>query len=77
MFTAPSYFSQYFENQLRNHRDGQLEPCHIDRDPETFRDICKHLQGTESAIARVVALSPVSSNSCKDTISIHETVYIM
>ncbi|KAF3104001.1 hypothetical protein TWF569_007794 [Orbilia oligospora] len=44
---APSYFSSYFGKQLQDAR-GQNEPIralHIDRDPEIFRDIVRHLQG--------------------------------
>ncbi|KAK6539900.1 hypothetical protein TWF694_008735 [Orbilia ellipsospora] len=44
---APSYFSAYFGKQLQEGR-GQSEPIralHIDRDPEIFRDIVRHLQG--------------------------------
>ncbi|KAK6353156.1 hypothetical protein TWF696_005144 [Orbilia brochopaga] len=44
---APSYFSSYFGKQLQEGR-GQNEPIralHIDRDPEIFRDIVRHLQG--------------------------------
>ncbi|KAF3223565.1 hypothetical protein TWF679_000012 [Orbilia oligospora] len=44
---APSYFSSYFGKQLQESR-GQNEPIralHIDRDPEIFRDIVRHLQG--------------------------------
>ncbi|KAK6505973.1 hypothetical protein TWF506_010900 [Arthrobotrys conoides] len=44
---APSYFSSYFGKQLQEAR-GQNEPIralHIDRDPEIFRDIVRHLQG--------------------------------
>lgn len=55
---APSYFSMYFEDQLKNHKDGKLEPLHIDRDPETFRDICKHLQGMNGIDCRACVVSP-------------------
>ncbi|KAF3926865.1 hypothetical protein ABW20_dc0103856 [Dactylellina cionopaga] len=44
---APSYFSSYFGKQLQEGR-GQNDPIralHIDRDPEIFRDIVRHLQG--------------------------------
>ncbi|KAF3913179.1 hypothetical protein AA313_de0205203 [Arthrobotrys entomopaga] len=44
---TPSYFSAYFGKQLQDGR-GQSEPIralHIDRDPEIFRDIVRHLQG--------------------------------
>ena len=45
---APSYFSNYFEEQLRldENGNGSTKTLFIDRDPETFADICRHLQGT-------------------------------
>ena len=44
---APSYFSRFFEEQLQQHDDssGALRTLYIDRDPSTFQDICRHLQG--------------------------------
>ncbi|KAL2357015.1 hypothetical protein BJ546DRAFT_837153 [Cryomyces antarcticus] len=43
---APSYFSQFFEEQLRrNNGAGDMKTLYIDRDPVTFRDISLHLQG--------------------------------
>lgn len=43
---APSYFTQFFEEQIRrNEESGGIRPLYIDRDPETFRDIVRHLQG--------------------------------
>ncbi|EER29771.1 hypothetical protein D8B26_002508 [Coccidioides posadasii str. Silveira] len=43
---APSYFSQFFEEQLRQNGDSSaVRTLYIDRDPDTFRDILKHLQG--------------------------------
>ena len=44
---APSYFSTYFEEQIRREENGgdELKTLYIDRDPETFRDIALHLQG--------------------------------
>ncbi|EME86293.1 uncharacterized protein MYCFIDRAFT_202462 [Pseudocercospora fijiensis CIRAD86] len=43
---APSYFSQFFEEQLQN-GDGadSVRTLYIDRDPATFEDISLHLQG--------------------------------
>ncbi|GAB1743567.1 hypothetical protein NU219Hw_g496t1 [Hortaea werneckii] len=43
---APSYFSQFFEEQLHQHEgaDG-VRTLYIDRDPATFEDISLHLQG--------------------------------
>ncbi|KAI7282407.1 hypothetical protein KC345_g3549 [Hortaea werneckii] len=43
---TPSYFSQFFEQQLRQHEgaDG-VRTLYIDRDPATFEDISLHLQG--------------------------------
>ncbi|TGO42229.1 hypothetical protein BHYA_0011g00630 [Botrytis hyacinthi] len=48
---APSYFSQYFQNQLRQAEEKGEDPntairtLYIDRDPITFKDISLHLQG--------------------------------
>ncbi|KAI9777222.1 MAG: hypothetical protein M1816_004821 [Peltula sp. TS41687] len=44
---APSYFSQFFERELqKNGGDGgRVRTLYIDRDPFTFRDISRHLQG--------------------------------
>ncbi|KAA8911722.1 hypothetical protein FN846DRAFT_897595 [Sphaerosporella brunnea] len=43
---APSYFSHFFERQLATLDEGQqIRTLYIDRDPETFRDIARHLQG--------------------------------
>ena len=44
---APSYFSQFFEDQLRQNEDGAVgvRTLYIDRDPVTFQDISRHLQG--------------------------------
>ncbi|CAD6575017.1 MAG: hypothetical protein ASARMPREDX12_007064 [Alectoria sarmentosa] len=44
---APSYFSTYFEEQLRqdDSGNGPTKTLFIDRDPDTFADICRHLQG--------------------------------
>ena len=52
---APSYFSIYFEEQLRldENGNGPTKTLFIDRDPDTFADICRHLQGT--AVERVLS----------------------
>ncbi|KAI9681114.1 MAG: hypothetical protein M1817_002396 [Caeruleum heppii] len=44
---APSYFSQFFERQLQEDDDGTggVRTLYIDRDPVTFHDISRHLQG--------------------------------
>ncbi|KNG88482.1 K+ channel tetramerization domain containing protein [Aspergillus nomiae NRRL 13137] len=43
---APSYFSQFFEEQLRQTPDGsKIRTLYIDRDPNTFKAIARHLQG--------------------------------
>ena len=43
---APSYFSQFFEEQLRqNEGADNVRTLYIDRDPATFEDISLHLQG--------------------------------
>ncbi len=44
--TAPSYFTQFFEEQIRvNEESGGVRTLYIDRDPSTFRDVARHLQG--------------------------------
>lgn len=45
---APSYFSNYFEEQIKLEENGggAIKTLFIDRDPDTFADICRHLQGT-------------------------------
>lgn len=58
---APSYFSRFFEEQLRQNEDGTggVRTLYIDRDPATFHDICRHLQGStapSSAGARDIDL---------------------
>ena len=47
MSDAPSYFSRFFADQLKEDSEAppNIRPLFIDRDPETFRDICRHLQG--------------------------------
>ena len=47
---APSYFSKFFEDQLRQNDDGTgvVRTLYIDRDPTTFQDIARHLQGAKS-----------------------------
>ncbi|KAI4862467.1 hypothetical protein F4820DRAFT_22859 [Hypoxylon rubiginosum] len=48
---APSYFSQYFQCQIKKAEDAgedvsaAIRTLYIDRDPITFRDISLHLQG--------------------------------
>ncbi|CAK7272753.1 hypothetical protein SEPCBS119000_005291 [Sporothrix epigloea] len=48
---APSYFSQYFQCQIKKAEDNgedvgaAVSTLYIDRDPVTFRDISLHLQG--------------------------------
>ncbi|CAK4030094.1 Hypothetical predicted protein [Lecanosticta acicola] len=43
---APSYFSQFFEDQLRQAEGADsVRTLYIDRDPATFEDIALHLQG--------------------------------
>jgi hypothetical protein len=43
---APSYFTQFFEDQVRqNEESGGVRTLYIDRDPVTFRDVARHLQG--------------------------------
>ncbi|KAL3479732.1 hypothetical protein BJX99DRAFT_60475 [Aspergillus californicus] len=43
---APSYFSRFFEEQLSQNGDGNnVRTLYIDRDPTTFQEIARHLQG--------------------------------
>ncbi|GKZ77973.1 hypothetical protein AnigIFM56816_001095 [Aspergillus niger] len=42
---APSYFSRFFEEQLRLNGDSNVRTLYIDRDPTTFQEIARHLQG--------------------------------
>ncbi|KAF2197585.1 hypothetical protein GQ43DRAFT_402757 [Delitschia confertaspora ATCC 74209] len=46
---APSYFSNFFLEQLKfqqdSHHPSEIRTLYIDRDPATFRDISLHLQG--------------------------------
>ncbi|BCR96071.1 uncharacterized protein AKAW2_21011S [Aspergillus luchuensis] len=43
---APSYFSRFFEEQLRLNGDiSNVRTLYIDRDPTTFKEIARHLQG--------------------------------
>lgn len=45
---APSYFTQFFEDQVRqNEESGGVRTLYIDRDPVTFRDVARHLQGNQ------------------------------
>lgn len=43
---APSYFSHFFEKQLRLSDASNIRTLYIDRDPATFHEIARHLQGT-------------------------------
>ncbi|KAL8999851.1 MAG: hypothetical protein Q9169_001392 [Polycauliona sp. 2 TL-2023] len=47
MSDAPSYFSAFFIEQLQQNEDptAAVRTLYIDRDPATFRDIVRHLQG--------------------------------
>jgi hypothetical protein len=46
---APSYFTQFFEDQVRqNEESGGVRTLYIDRDPVTFRDVARHLQGNST-----------------------------
>ncbi|OGM49281.1 K+ channel tetramerization domain containing protein [Aspergillus bombycis] len=43
---SSSYFSQFFEEQMRQTPDGsKTRTLYIDRDPNTFKAIARHLQG--------------------------------
>jgi hypothetical protein len=44
--SAPSYFSQFFEREIEKSEDNAgVRTLYIDRDPDIFQDISKHLQG--------------------------------
>ncbi|KAL2834744.1 hypothetical protein BJY01DRAFT_223989 [Aspergillus pseudoustus] len=46
---APSYFSRFFEDQVSQNPDGNnIRTLYIDRDPVTFQEIARHLQGYHS-----------------------------
>lgn len=50
---APSYFTQFFEDQIKqNEESGGVRTLYIDRDPETFRDVARHLQGRYLSVTR-------------------------
>lgn len=46
---APSYFSRFFEEQLRFVDSSNVRTLYIDRDPATFQDIARHLQGVSTS----------------------------
>lgn len=49
---APSYFSQFFEEQLRQSENGSgIRTLYIDRDPVIFQEISRHLQGKPVTIS--------------------------
>lgn len=53
--TAPSYFTQFFEEQIRqNEESGGVRTLYIDRDPETFRDVARHLQGNLTHLTMIL-----------------------
>ena len=56
---APSYFSKVFQSQLQNREDGSggVKTLYIDRDPATFQDIARHLQGKTFPFVTVVVLN--------------------
>lgn len=59
---APSYFSAFFIEQLEQNDDrtGGVRTLFIDRDPDTFRDIARHLQGDSAPVQldpRIFALT--------------------
>ena len=68
---APSYFSTYFEEQVRQEENGggPLKTLFIDRDPETFADICRHLQGTTIFVS--CSLVRIHSNETKPRLLDH------
>lgn len=61
---APSYFSHFFEEQLRHNENGAaVRTLYIDRDPANFRDILRHLQGIWVLLPRVL-LSIIETLIC-------------
>lgn len=55
---APSYFTRFFEEQMRQNDEGTgVRTLYIDRDPATFQDICRHLQGMSSLLPRTEHLT--------------------
>lgn len=65
---APSYFSQFFETQLNENGDANLRTLYIDRDPGTFQDIARHLQGMPCPIWMAVVMLTM-----QDTTSVPRT----
>lgn len=53
---APSYFSQFFSEQLllSDNRTSNIRTLYIDRDPTTFKDILLHLQGVSNVIMAII-----------------------
>ena len=73
---APSYFTQFFEEQVRqNEESGGVRTLYIDRDPETFRDVARHLQGyyvkPRDGSHFVKLFADAQFYSCKSTIESH------
>ena len=69
---APSYFTRFFEEQMRqNDENTGVRTLYIDRDPATFQDICRHLQGMSSLLPRIKHLYlvtyrlPYTTSRCK------------
>jgi hypothetical protein len=80
---APSYFSQFFQNQLnRAEENGQevttVRTLYIDRDPVTFKDISLHLQGyhvkPQNGSHFVKLFADAQFYSCKPTLSTSMTI---
>lgn len=70
---APSYFTQFFEEQIKqNEESGGVRTLYIDRDPETFRDVARHLQGDF-----LIKLSLLDANGRQATMSDLEMAAIL
>ncbi|KAI5289597.1 hypothetical protein KEM54_003602 [Ascosphaera aggregata] len=71
---APSYFSDYFDSQLRRCTGGGgggvIPTLYIDRDPDTFAEIARHLQGyyiqPQDGLQYVRIFADAQFYSCKD-----------
>ncbi|KAJ5642554.1 hypothetical protein N7490_006554 [Penicillium lividum] len=50
VMVAPSYFSHFFEQQLRVIEPSKIRTLYIDRDPAIFHEIARHLQGIHGSL---------------------------
>ena len=85
---APSYFSKFFEEQLRQNEDssGGVRTLYIDRDPATFHDICRHLQGNSAQPCikhrgtdldlKVISYNPKTALTTSDCLQMHSSTHV-